>query len=905
MKVITVLVSHDGARWLPAVIGGLDAQTVTPDRVLVVDTGSTDDSLIRLQAAGHEIITAPATTTYPQAVALALASLPPTDPDEWIWLLHDDSNPDPECLQHLTSAAREAGPEYAAIGPKIREWPSLRRLLEVGVTITGTGQRETHLLPGEFDQGQHDNIHPSLAGNTAGLLIRRSALDDLPMDPNLPIFYTDVDLGWRMAKAGLGTVIEPRALVFHAEAARRRLRDVHAVRHPRALAREAAVYTILVNCAAWALPFKAIRLLLGGLLRVAGLLFVRAVDDAIDEFMGLARGLGRLRQIAAGRRARKTEPRGHDARHLLAPWWLPYAHGGDFITDVWSGFVDFVRGVVTDEQHESPLWKRILTCPSSWALALTLLGAIIFNHTWLTSGSLRGGALLASPQDASHWWRLWGESWHWLGNGTSSPAAPYVGLLALGTLFTMGSANALISAIFGLAVPLSALGALVFAHRLLDSPWSRFFLIGSYALLPVVTGAVPQGRLGTVVALIVIPWAGLSALSLSSDKRDVRVRAAWRTALAFCIVTAFVPLAWVFGALLTGVSAWLTGHRLRLSVWMPILVVPLLFALPWLAQTLGSAQVWLFEAGRTDAFSDASAPSSWYLVIIGLLLGAAAAAGLRAATRDAVIRCWLVISAAALTSLFSMLVVTLPGVWVTVRPWSGFAVAMIATGALLALAVASDGALRGAAEVPRGRRLVTAMGVLAAIVVPALGLGWWAANAHGGSVVSVKSPQLPAYMQALAQAGNTNAVLVLTNGADGQPVGAQVLRRGELWVGDDSVLASTKVDEGIARAVSRLIADPDDRFARALADRGIRYVYASRPVSDVVSGAVDAAPGLVSASEPRPATRAWQVLVSDRAPSSSSGALLHRLLLAQQVILGLVVLVQVMPSSRKPGWVRA
>ena len=120
MKVITVLVSHDGARWLPAVIGGLDAQTVTPDRVLVVDTGSTDDSLIRLQAAGHEIITAPATTTYPQAVALALASLPPTDPDEWIWLLHDDSNPDPECLQHLTSAAREAGPEYAAIGPKIR-----------------------------------------------------------------------------------------------------------------------------------------------------------------------------------------------------------------------------------------------------------------------------------------------------------------------------------------------------------------------------------------------------------------------------------------------------------------------------------------------------------------------------------------------------------------------------------------------------------------------------------------------------------------------------------------------------------------------------------------------------------------------------------------------------------------
>ncbi|MFN8107635.1 MAG: glycosyltransferase [Nocardioidaceae bacterium] len=905
MKVTTVLVSHDGARWLPAVIGGLDAQTVTPDRVLVVDTGSTDDSLIRLRATGHEVITAPATTTYPQAVALALASLPPADPDEWIWLLHDDSNPDPECLQHLTSAAREAGPEYAAIGPKIREWPSLRRLLEVGVTITGTGQRETHLLPGEFDQGQHDNIHPSLAANTAGLLIRRSALDDLPMDPNLPIFYTDVDLGWRMAKAGLGTVIEPRALVFHAEAARRGLRDVHAVRHPRALAREAAVYTMLVNCAAWAVPLRALRLLVGGLLRVAGLLLVRAVDDAIDEFMGLARGLGRLRSVAAGRKARKAEPRGHDARPLLAPWWLPYAHGGDFVSDIWSGFVDFVRGVVTDEQHESSLWKRILTCPSSWALAITIIGAIIFNHTWLTSGNLRGGALLASPQDASYWWQLWGAGWHWLGNGTTSPAAPYVGLLAFGSLFAIGSANALITSIFALAVPLSALGALVFAHRLLTSPWSRFFLIGSYALLPVVTGAVSQGRLGTVVALIVIPWAGLSALRLSSDKREVRVRAAWRTALAFSVVVAFVPLAWVFGALLIGVSSWLSGHRLRPSVWVPILAVPLLFALPWLAQTLTSAQVWLFEAGRPDAFSDISGSSSWHLVIIGMLLVAAALAGLRAETRDAVIRCWLVISAAAVTSLFSLLVVTLPGVWVTVRPWSGFAVAMICTGALLALALASNGALRGAPQELRGRRLVTSMGALAAIIVPALGFGWWAANAHDGSVVSAKSTQLPAYIQSLAQAGNTNAVLVLTKGAEGQPVGAQVLRRGELWVGDDSVLATTKVDEGIARAVSRLIADPDDRFAAVLANRGIRYVYAPRPVSDVVRGAVDAAPGLVSASEPRPGTRAWQVLISDSAPNGSGGGPLHGILLTLQVLLCLVILVQVMPSSRKAGWVRA
>ena len=45
--------------------------------------------------------------------------------------------------------ALRADPDADILGPKLREWPSLRRLLELGITISGTGRRETGLERGE------------------------------------------------------------------------------------------------------------------------------------------------------------------------------------------------------------------------------------------------------------------------------------------------------------------------------------------------------------------------------------------------------------------------------------------------------------------------------------------------------------------------------------------------------------------------------------------------------------------------------------------------------------------------------------------------------------------------------------------------------------------------------------
>ena len=232
MIVTALLVSHDGARWLPAVLAGLHAQTRPVDRVVAVDTTSRDGSadLLRTALGDHAVHVLPGSTSYPDAVreGLARADADPrtaTLPDEeWVWLLHDDSNPAPDALAELLAAA-EADPGVAILGPKLREWPSLRRLLEVGLTITGTGHRETGLERGEYDQGQHDAVREVLAVNTAGMLVRRRVLDELGgLDRELPVFGNDIDFGWRAAQAGHRTLVVPQSVVFHAEAAHRGLR---------------------------------------------------------------------------------------------------------------------------------------------------------------------------------------------------------------------------------------------------------------------------------------------------------------------------------------------------------------------------------------------------------------------------------------------------------------------------------------------------------------------------------------------------------------------------------------------------------------------------------------------------------------------------------------------------------
>ena len=560
MSVTALLVSHDGARWLPAVLAGLTGQTLPPDRVVAVDTTSRDDSLTlvrdHLAGAGFDgarlvVDVVPGSTSYPAAVrhGLELAPALPPDPDapgepEWIWLLHDDSNPDPDALLELLAVA-EGDPDAAILGPKLREWPSLRRLLEVGLTISGTGRRETGLERGEYDQGQHDAVRQVLAVNTAGMLVKRHVLESLGgLDEELPIFGNDIDFGWRAALAGDRTMVVPQSVVFHAEAAHRGIRRTPLTgRHTHYQERRAALFTSLVNVSSRGFAWHYVRLFLGSLLRMLGFLAVRSVGEALDELAATLSVHGRPRQVLAARRerARRREgdaPRQDVVRRLLAPTWVPYRHGLDFVSDLASaatgqaadvaerrrlakdpegpsGGRDQRRGSAgssspasgsasgsgeDDEEAyltDTGLVARFFTNPV--AVVLVLFGVLALVAGREAFGSITGGALSPVPAAAGDWWQLHVAAWHPLGTGTDVPAPAYVLPFALAATVLLGHTGAVVSGLMLLAVPVAAWGAwrlLTVVGRFVDPlglpRWLVVWGALTYALVPVTSGRGPR-----------------------------------------------------------------------------------------------------------------------------------------------------------------------------------------------------------------------------------------------------------------------------------------------------------------------------------------------------------------------------------------------------------------------------
>src|SRR3954471_14033944 len=317
--VTAVLVAHDGAAWLPEALAALQWQRRPPQRVVAVNTGSSDDTgrILDRELGSASVLDAPREAGFGASVALALdayagapeAPMPgregAAETVEWIWLLHDDCAPAPDALRHLL-ALGDTSPSVGVIGPKVLAWDDPRVILEIGFTVDTSGRRETGLERGEMDQGQHDAVRDVLAVGTAGALIRRDVWDALGgFDPDLPLFRDDLDFCWRAHLAGHRVCVAPQATVRHVSAAAARRRHIHAsADRPRRVDRAHALYTLLVDLSAAGLLVTIPRIVIGTLLRAVGFVLTKRVGYAVDELAALAAVLGRPRHLVSARRQR-------------------------------------------------------------------------------------------------------------------------------------------------------------------------------------------------------------------------------------------------------------------------------------------------------------------------------------------------------------------------------------------------------------------------------------------------------------------------------------------------------------------------------------------------------------------------------------------------------------------------
>ncbi|QCX28209.1 glycosyltransferase family 2 protein [Nocardioides jishulii] len=925
MTVSAVLISHDGARWLPNVLEGMRSQHRPADRCLAVDTGSKDESRgLLVEAFGEDsVVDLPVSTSFPAAVRAALDALPPADEDEWIWLLHDDSAPDHEALAWLLAASQEY-PDVEIFGPKLREWPSLRRLLELGVTISGTGRRETGLERGEYDQGQHDQEREVLAVNTAGMLVRRRVLEELGgFDERLPLFGNDVDFGWRAARAGHRTYVVPQAVVFHAEAASRGTRRTALTgRHPHYQERRAALLTLLANVKSRQLLWQTFRLFFGTLLRVLGLLGVRAVGQALDELAALLSIYTHPGQVRAARRERAAlrEHSPRDVSALRPPWWLPYRHGLDVATDLASALASSAQDLSDRrrEAKEAALAAEIASSPAlaplqaakeprrsddpddddaelyadsglvyrfftnPVALVLTLFVVLAVVAARAAFGEIQGGALSPVPQSAADWWRLHVESQHPLGTGSRVPAPAYVALFAVAGLFTGGNAGAVISVLMLLAVPIALWGAwrlLRLVGRLVDprglSTWVLVWGSVTYALVPATSGAWGEGRFGTVALAALLPWLAHAAIGFADPDAERRWRAAWRTGLLLALCSAFVPGVWLFGLLASALvvaAAFAISPRLlrERSAWGPpalaLGLVPVLL-LPWFLPLLGTGAVQglLLEAGRLPVSAvDFTDLATGRLSDLGAPWWLGVPIGVLAVLAIAPISTRVPVMIGWLVALPAACVVAVLGLVVldlpatSTPPSMGFFVVVLQGIAIVVIALGTGALVRRLSGDPHPWWQRAIAAVVAAVAV-AVPLGGIVWWLGADNAFHEdRAEVVPAYMAQSSLTGDDHGVLVVRGSVD-DGVTYRVRRGDGITVGEDEILGLTPEDREMTDIVTRLVSAPSPRDVEALAEHGIEYVVLPAPVDGRVSAGLDAVDGLVQASAEDRSTRAWRV----------------------------------------------
>ncbi|MGW6456380.1 glycosyltransferase family 2 protein, partial [Streptomyces sp. NPDC055078] len=695
--VTAVLVSHDGARWLPDVVAGLLGQERPVQNAIAADTGSADDSARLLtEALGAErvlhlarrtgfgtavdeavrtagVLTPddlpylkrpsgwdPVTRTW-QDEAYDMPELPHGEPVQWLWLLHDDSAPEPGALAELLRVV-DADPHAAIAGPKLRGWYDRRQLLEAGVSIANSGRRWTGLDRREQDQGQHDQVRTVLSVSSAGMLVRREVFEQLGgFDRRLPLMRDDVDLCWRAHSAGHRVLIAPDAVLRHAEAAARERRTVdcagRSVASPHRVDKAGAVHTLLTNARGVTLPYVLLRIVVGTLLRTLAYLLGKAPGQAVDEVMGLFAVLLRPERVLAGRRKRAAARTvdGGELRSLFPPAGATVRATAEQIASHFGSRTDTDAGGSRHGAVESgpgdddadfleveqfSRLKKIARRPAPVLFALLLVVSLIACRDLFGGGSLAGGALLAAPEDVSDLWARHTSGWHPIGTGGTQTEPPYLAVLAaLSTLF-FGSTGFALTLLLVCSVPLAGLTAYFASRPLVHSRLLRAWASVAYAFLPAATGALATGRLGTAVLAILLPLIARAAVAAHGFDHGGRGswRAVWTYALLLTFATAFTPVVWPLAAAL-GAGALvlrrddIAGHGPRI---LAVAATPLIVLAPWSLTLLTDPAALFREAGLDLGAGAASAtdllgispggPKAFGgLLLVGVVLAALAA----------------------------------------------------------------------------------------------------------------------------------------------------------------------------------------------------------------------------------------------------------------------------------------
>ena len=213
LSAAVIIVNWNGKDYLRVCLDSLRAQTHPDFRVIVVDNGSTDGSLTMLAEDYPEVqVEALGENTGFVIASNRGAELAP-DVDVLV-MLNNDTEVEPGWLLALTETLA-AHPEAGAAASKMLLFDR-RDVLHSAGDVMAPGFFPQNRGVWEKDEGQYDEDIWVFGPCGGAAAYRQEVWRQLGgFDARLFMYLEDVDLAWRMQKAGWKTVFAPQARVYH------------------------------------------------------------------------------------------------------------------------------------------------------------------------------------------------------------------------------------------------------------------------------------------------------------------------------------------------------------------------------------------------------------------------------------------------------------------------------------------------------------------------------------------------------------------------------------------------------------------------------------------------------------------------------------------------------------------
>lgn len=808
-----VVVTDGRSRHLKAVLEAIAAQQFAPDSVVIVTIGdvavSPPDGLVA------QILPIPKVATFGEAVDAALASFPAED-SEYLWLLHDDSAPLPDVLARLSATARKRS-RAAIVGAAQVRWRDTSRLISLGSTASRLGARRVDLVDdNDINQGQYDFRDDVLAVSMAGALVSREAWIALGgLDPAYRGFGDSADFCRRAWRAGYDVVVVPGAHVRHVQINLRGGRDQQPAQQRTHVSygvrRTGEWYHAAVWAPLLAVPLLALWAFASSLVRALVRLATNEPRLALTELAIPWRLLGRFGALPRSRwRARRNAsvPARATRRLLASPGTVVSYVRARYLRsyDRWRAAVT-PSGMIRAELAAAASRRR-------WMLALVVALALGISTAvfggWLPA-LLAGRMLVGSSLGVTDvgWHALWQRSWSgWsdVGYGSASLDGSFAAVMVPFAALP-GGLRLWLGLALTFAVLLAALSAWFAAGAATRAVSVRAVAALAYAAWPPFLVSIYQGRVGAVLAHIVLPFVALGiARALGVHRGEALARgdeytarkfaspsaaAAAALALAFCVAVAPVVLLPAVVAL--AVLAVIAGRR-----WLRIVLiaVPALVisgpgiqaamrahsardAFGVLAREVGPASVSTVEAPWRTVLTLDTSPGGgeWYasgfvVAAIALVACVAALLALLSGKAAGAARVGVLMAALGLVTAFAAqrTIVAWPdgAGSVAANGWTGPGLSFALLGALAAATAASQGAWHsgGAVRVRRVAGVVLVSAAAGAVLISAT--AWsWPGRPPAGDVTAASVDVLPLVAALEQLPPSSSRVLTLTDTAHG------------------------------------------------------------------------------------------------------------------------------------------